>query len=1031
MLNAMRAPASFATLRRIEGELRTQDSIFGIHRSLFWRPERRCFVTDFCGLTVAAPVGPAAGPHARTAWGILSAWLCGARCIELSTRDGFRIDAEDEGYHAAGKGRGAEDLVQGCAAARKLIPEIEGLLGWEHTETALTLSVGPGDAALVEKIARAPDRLVDGVVLAPHGCRAEEVLRAAQDVWDRCGLPLFLKLSPALLGRDEVLSILQDALGSERLEVLDWEFDEGLRRAEAVDLIRALNGMARRTGRAFGVRLAGPLAVRNWRRVLPGGEIRLSGRALYPVVMQLWNRLHEELGGDLRVVFSGGADAENAAEIFSCGAAALHAATDLLKPGGCARLGQYLENLESAMRTAGAADLRAFGRDASENLRRAAKKSLSDPRYKKERYPGAPKIFYSRPGLFDCIAAPCTARCPLGQDVPALAGLVARRDAEGALAAMLCRNPIPNLTGRLCDHPCQSRCTRAHYDEAVDIRVIERFAAGQRFAMPPARRISLRRVAVVGGGPSGLSAAWVLARAGVKVTVFEARDRVGGMAALDLSRLPEEALACDVERIRLLGVEIVTDRHVADPEALLESGAGAGASNPFDAVYVAAGFPRDVPLEVEGAGAEGVMPALAFLEALSRGERPGLGKKALVIGGGNLALESARAAMRLTGGPVTVVWERERDDMTALGEIQELALAEGVRVEELVSPLRVLTAGGRVTGLECGRNEPGPVDVEGSRIPLPTGERFVLAADSIIAAVGQAPDREIFSGRIALRRNGSVVNLTSGGRTSRAGLYSGGDLAEGPDCVVRACAAGVRAGKAICRELGLEEAGEMGPPPLSHEDIIRVRAARARRSAPRSEDARAEAARCLQCSSLCDKCVEVCPHRANVAYAVLPVSFDVPVVAMRGEELVPIGRERFAVSQPRQVVNVADLCCECGNCAAFCVHDGRPWREKPRLCLDGRDLDARDNGLWHIARGLVRRREKGGLMSLAVTERGYLYEDEDLTACLGHGFTLESLRAKRAFTGERSLLGAAEMRTVYEGIMSSAPWLAAPAVKQA
>ena len=373
-----------------------------------------------------------------------------------------------------------------------------------------------------------------------------------------------------------------------------------------------------------------------------------------------------------------------------------------------------------------------------------------------------------------------------------------------------------------------------------------------------------------------------------------------------------------------------------------------------------------------------------------------------------------------------------------------LLFEEGNLLEELASPVRILVKDGRVAGLECERNALGEPDLEGRPTPVPTGEKFVLEADSIVIAIGQSPDRELFAdGRIALRRNGSVIT-TNEGRTSRSGVYAGGDLISGPDIVIRACADGARAGEAICRDLGVELPPPPSLPALTGQEILEVKRLRARRADPHKEEhlpavqrrgfelvertlneaaARSEARRCLQCSSHCDKCVEVCPNRANVTYAAIPVAFDVPVVALRGTEPSVVAREPFAVTQPRQILHIEDFCNECGNCATFCVHQGRPYREKPRLCLNEGDFVAQDDNVWRVSEGLLRRREGGVEMRLAVTGRGYRYEDDVLDVAFDRGFAVESLRAKRPFEGERSLVRAAEMRVVYEGIAEALPWL--------
>lgn len=1080
-------PQSFsALLHWIEREYREKDSIFGIHKSLFWQPRReRFFVPDLFGVPLTSPIGPAAGPNTQLTQNIVAAWLCGARYMELKTvqiMDELEfgrpcIDVEDEGYNAEwSQELKLEQSVREYIKAWLLIPVLERLLGWEGTEGAggliFNMSVGynlegilqPRMQTFIAKMldaseelgeyrgvlkkefpqyadVAAPSALVNSVTLSTmHGCPPDEIGKIARYLLEERKFHLFVKMNPTLLGRDEVRSILNETLGYGEIHIPDPVFDHDLKYPQAVEIIRMMREASKKHDRFFGVKLTNTLAMHNYRRIMPGEEMYMSGRALYPVSMNLWNRLNKEFGGDLNVSYSAGADAENIAGIFACGALTVTMASDLLKPGGYARMGQCLENLNAAMKEKDAPDLRAFadGKDAA--LEKAAAASLNERRYRKSYYPGAPKVM-SELGLFDCVTAPCMAQCAVCQDVPEYVGLIARGDYDGALAAILRRNPLPGLTGYICTHLCQTRCTRSNYDEAVEIRALKRFAAEQGRAALPKGRKTDRKVAVIGGGPSGLGAAMKLAQAGVQVTVYEARSRVGGMMAIaPVFRLPHAVLDQDVQRLKDLGVEFVLNHRVTEPpEKLLERG--------FDAIYVATGFPNDLPLDIEGADAEGVWTAMGLLEATMDGSRPKLskkGKKALIVGGGNTAMDAARTAQRLTGAPVTVVYRRTRAEMPAIEEERELLFEEGNLLEELASPVRILVKDGCVAGLECERNALGEPDLDGRRTPVPTGETFVLDADSIVIAIGQSPDRELFSdGRIALRRNGSVIT-THEGRTSRSGVYAGGDLISGPDIVIRACADGARAGEAICRELGVELPPLPSLPALTQQEILEVKRARARRSDPHKEEhlpverrtgfelvektlseaaARSEAKRCLQCTSHCDKCVEVCPNRANVAYTALPAAFDVPVVALRGDGPAVVARERFAVTQPRQILHIEDFCNECGNCATFCVHQGRPYMEKPRLCLNEDDFVSQDDNVWRVSKGLLRRREGGAEMRLSVTDRGYRYEDDDLEAAFDRGFAVESLRAKRPFEGERSLTRAAEMRVVYEGIADALPWL--------
>ena len=316
--------------------------------------------------------------------------------------------------------------------------------------------------------------------------------------------------------------------------------------------------------------------------------------------------LHE-FDGNLRVSFSAGVDAVNVAAVARCGAMPVTGCTDLLKPGGYARMTQWLANLDTAMRERGAADLAAFSTDRLTDVRRAAADALTDRRYKKAAFPhGSPKV-KSGLGLWDCVVAPCIEACAVEQDVPEYAWPIAQGDYDRALEVILAKNPLPGITGYACTALCQTRCTRNDYEETVAIRKLKRIAEERGKVGYTALRTAPtgRRVAIVGGGPSGLSAAAFLAMNGIHVTIYEAKDRPGGMVlTIPPFRLPDEVIQRDIDRILALGVDLVLNTRITEPpERLLAKG--------FDAVYLAAGFQRDTPLRVPGVEGPGVMPALA------------------------------------------------------------------------------------------------------------------------------------------------------------------------------------------------------------------------------------------------------------------------------------------------------------------------------------------------------------------------------------------------------------------------------------
>jgi putative selenate reductase len=899
-----------------------------------------------------------------------------------------------------------------------------------------------------------PTRLVDSVTLSTmHGCPPDEIQKIGLYFLEEKGLHLILKLNPTLLGKEEAMKILHQDLGYDTIDIRDATFDHDLQYPRALEIVSTLKDRARELGLFFGVKLTNTFAMVNGRGVMPGEEMYMSGRALYPITMQLFHRFSRHFGGDLPVSYSAGADELNVPTLFACGAMPVTMASDLLKPGGYAKFRSCVEALEGAMREAGAKTLEEYAANRGEVLEKAAQDALSDPRYKKSAFQGVPKVV-SGLSLFDCVTAPCMESCAVCQDVPAYTRRIAQGDFDGALAAILRKNPLPGVTGHVCTHLCQSACTRNNYDSPVAIRALKRFAAERGKAKnPEAKRAAEYRVAVIGAGPSGLAAAASLALSGVEVTVFEKMPRAGGMMALAPEfRLPKEVMDADVRRILDLGVEIELNHKISEPpEKLLEKG--------FDAVYVACGFPEDARFSFPGGDAggeaQGVLTSMELLKSVALGERAGLGKKlgkkTIVIGGGNTAMDVARAASRLTGTPAAIVYRRTRAEMPAIGEEQDLVFEEGNELIELAEPYRVVVKDGKVAGLECRKCRLGDPDASGRRAPIPTEEKFVVEGDSIVIAVGQGSEEDLFrESRVVTKKNGAI-EIRSNGMTSVCGVFAGGDATRTPAIVIQGCADGAKAAEAICRQLGISGSagccadadGDANLPLSTEEEILEAKSARTRKSLQHKEpclplperkgfglvertlspeEAKAEARRCLQCSSFCDKCVEVCPNRANVSYRVTPVKVDVAKIRSENGTAVIAGTERVEISQSRQILHIDDFCNECGNCATFCVHQGRPYRDKPRLALNEPDFAAQNDNMFKIDGNVFRRREQGRESRLTVERGGYLYENESLSVELDNGFFVRSL-TPRGHVEDCSLRDAVELAVMFNGIRASAPYL--------
>ena len=1078
-------------------ELEENQSIFGIHRSLFHTPRKDSptITEDLFGHYLATPIGPGAGPHTQLAQNIICAWLSGARFIELKTvqiMDDLEIarpciDMADEGYNVEwSQELKLEQSATEYINAWALIHLLRRALGFEEAVpfgTVFNMSVGYNlegiqsepmsrfmdrledasqELAAIQLVLREkypqfagieiPAQLTNNVTLSTmHGCPPDEIECIARYLMEERGLHTYVKLNPTLLGKDEVMRILHDSLEFREIHIPDRVFEHDLQYVRAVALIESLKQVAARRGLTFGVKLSNTLAMANHKDYLPGDEMYMSGRPLYPITINLFHKLSQRFDGDLNVSYSAGADALNVTSILAAGALPVTTVSDILKPGGYSRMLQYLETLEQDMRDLGVASLEDLAQDRRSNLAGAAAQALEDPRYKKGYHPySLPKV-ESELGLFDCVTAPCTAQCAVCQDVPEYAWLISQQRYDQALDVILSRNPLPNVTGYVCNHLCQTRCTRNNYDEPVAIRALKRFAAEKGAQNPrPKAPDPISKVAVIGSGPSGLAAAYFLALNGVQVTIYEARDRPGGMLALAPTfRLPEAVVQKDIDRIRDLGVEIELAHPVTvPPERLLQQG--------YDAVYVGSGAQGDARLGIDGEAGEGVYHALDFLERVRLGERVPLGDKVLVIGGGNSAMDAIRSARRLTSGSATIVYRRTRQEMPADGDEIEDALEEGVLLHDLASPTRVILEGGRVVALECVQNELGEAGPDGRRRPSPiAGSEFQIAASSVIVAIGQVPDVTFLEGStVSLRRNRTIAVEPETGLAGGERVYAGGDAVRGPATIIEACADGRRVAEAICQQLDVSfDRPSVQLPALSEEEIVLMKRTRARREPQNQagalpleqrggfdlvdatlteEAALAEAARCMQCSAFCDKCVEVCPNRANYTFSTSPVTLALPVVSCRDGQLAVTGEETFGIEQGRQIVHVDDFCNECGNCATFCVHDGKPYLDKPRLFLTTRDFEQEENNAFAIEGGngagwVIRRRESGRESRLSVGGDGgemrFEFENEWLRIDLSPRFQIDRMTLKEPFEGGFSLSGVVEMAVILQGVTNSLSFL--------
>jgi NADH-quinone oxidoreductase subunit F len=425
---------------------------------------------------------------------------------------------------------------------------------------------------------------------------------------------------------------------------------------------------------------------------------------------------------------------------------------------------------------------------------------LTTLRYFRDEYEEHIRLKHCRASVCeDLVAAPCAHACPAQVNVPQYVGLIAEGHLDAAVDVIRRRNPFVSVCGRVCDHPCELRCRRADVDEPLAIRALKRYAVDHAKKLSPtltAPATGDAEVAVVGGGPSGLSCAYFLALMGRRSVVFEERPVPGGMLALGIPeyRLPKQALQKDIDFILRHGVELRTSTKVERVGDLFGQG--------FRAVYVATGAQKSRALGVEDEGLEGVVDALEFLRARGLGQEIRCGRRVAVIGGGNAAVDAARSARRLGADSVIILYRRTRDEMPAYAEEIEEALREGIELVELAAPKRVLGKKGRVSGIEMIRMKLGNADEDGRRRPMPVeGSEFVVECDMVLPAIGQVASTEPADG-IILSPGKTILSDPATLATSREGVFAGGDVVSGGSTVIEAIAHGQRAAVAVDRYLG-------------------------------------------------------------------------------------------------------------------------------------------------------------------------------------------------------------------------------------
>ena len=940
-MSELMTPIPFRELMTwITTEYRRDGAVFGVHKPYKAGMKK----LPIFGETIETPFGPAAGPNTQLAQNIIAGYFAGARFFELKTvqkMDGADLAAcinrpcilaEDECYNCEWSTelyvqQAFEEYVKAWCAL-KIMAKVYGLgdpngfvfnmsVGYdlagiqgEKIDTFLNGMVDasktpifqeciavlkeffPGESDYIDTIT--PHVSGSVTVSTLHGCPPDEIERIASYLLEKKHLHTFVKCNPTILGYETARSIL-DSMGYDYIAFDDHHFKEDLQYADAVPMFHRLQALADKEGLEFGLKLSNTFPVDVKAGELPSEEMYMAGKSLFPLTTTMAAMMAKEFGGKLRLSYAGGADAFNIDKLFACGIWPITMATTELKPGGYQRFTQIGDKLD-------ALDFKPFTGVDVVGIEALSLAARSDKYHVKAIKPLPRRKLYDKVPLLDCFTAPCKGGCPIHQDIPEYIELCRKGAYASALRLITEKNPLPFITGTICAHNCMTKCMRNYYDEPVNIRATKLVAAEKGYdaymskITPPAPVTDGRKVAVIGGGPTGMSAAYFVGRAGIPVTLFEKADRLGGIVrqVIPAFRISDEAIDKDVALIEKMGVEVKLNTEAPSVAELKAQG--------YTHIFFAVGAWKAGRLDIPG----NVMPVIGWLRDMKAGKDVSLGHVA-VVGGGNTAMDAARAALRAGAKSSTLVYRRTKKYMPADAEELEMAIADGVEFLELVAPVEQKDG-----KLICEKMKLGDPDDKGRRKPVPTGEMVEIPCDTVVSAVGEKVESEVFT------RNGITVDEKGipAFKTNLEGVYAGGDAMRGPATVVEGIADAQYFANAVIGE--------------AHKFAIPAKAVATREEAVAKkgvlcESAKCEGNRCLTCNVVCQVCADVCPNRANVVIEL------------------PDGRQ--------QILHVDRMCNECGNCAVFCPYDSAPYREKFTLFLTREGFDESVNNQGFLPLG--------------------------------------------------------------------------------
>lgn len=945
-MSEVMTPMSFEQLVEwVLQEKKKRGTVFGQHHA--YRADGTHNRTMF-GRTLETPIGPAAGPHTQMTQNIVAAYYAGSRFFELKTvqiMDGEElaacinrpcIKADDEGYNCEwsteltvpqameeyikawfllkviAKEFGLGDMngfqfnvSVGYDLAGIQSPKVDTFLNsMKHAEDTeifknckayLLEHADWFEHVTTEDIEQIPPEICNSVTLSTlHGCPPQEIERIAMYLLTEKGFHTFVKCNPTLLGYEFARKTM-DEMGYDYIQFGDFHFKDDLQYEDAVPMLTRLMNTAKERNLEFGVKITNTFPVDVKQNELPSEEMYMSGKSLYPLSISLAAKLAKEFDGRLRISYSGGADYYNIERIVDAGIWPVTVATTLLKPGGYQRLTQMAKLLDK--------ENAPFEKVDAESAGKLAEEAVKDPHHVKAMKPLPSRKMKKEVPLMDCFVAPCKEGCPIHQDITTYLQLVGEEKYEEAMEVITEKNPLPFITGTICAHNCMSKCTRNFYETPVHIREMKLKAAENGYEallekLPVPAVTKAGKAAVIGGGPAGMAAAYFLRKGGMEVTLFEAKESLGGVVrhVIPPFRISEDAIEKDAEILRKMQVDIHCNTKLESLEELKKQG--------YTKIVLAVGAPVQGSLKLESG-----MPknALEFLAEFKQTDgKVSLGKHVVVIGGGNTAMDTARAAKRNAGVEhVYLIYRRTRRYMPADEEELVMALEDGVEFKELLSPVKLEN-----DQLFCKVMQLSDYDVSGRRGVTETGETVWVPADTVIAAVGEKVPTDWYQANgLAVSEKGRLYVDEKTLKTSDDNVYAAGDGLYGPATVVEAIRDGRKVAEAIAGEVLACDFDK-----LAEEEKVY-----AKRGVLKEEQKETkEAGRCLGCSTICENCVEVCPNRANIA-------IQVP------------GMEKH------QIIHVDYLCNECGNCKSFCPYSSAPYLDKFTLFETEADMENSKN----------------------------------------------------------------------------------------